>query len=103
MFSTNTSLTHQRQTVLDIIESFGGTTAFGTKIHRHTADNDELIATSCVICYAADKHTGTFSMYESANGNTSYEFGLDGIRSSDFNKVRDAFVEYLTVAKKYCN
>jgi hypothetical protein len=96
-------LTEQRQTVLYTIESFGGTTAFGTKIHKHTADNDELIATSCVICYAIDKHTGTFSMYENADGNTSYSFGLEGIRSNDFNKVKDAFVEYLTLVKKYCN
>jgi hypothetical protein len=111
MFSTNTPLTHQRQTVLDIIESFGGTIAFGTSIHKHTEDvlnktgtsSEVLIATSCVICYALGKHTGTFTMYEGVDGNTSYSFGLDGIRGSDFSNVRDAFVEYLTVVNKYCN
>jgi hypothetical protein len=96
-------LTEQRQTVLDVIESCGGTTAFDTKIHKHTGEEDELIATSCVICYALGKHTGTFTMYEGADGNTSYSFGLDGIRGSDFSNVRDAFVEYLIVVGKYCN
>ncbi len=96
-------LAHQRQTVLDIIESFGGAIAFGTSIHKHTEENDGLIATSCVICYALGKHTGTFSMYEGADGNTSYSFGLDGIRGSDFNKVRDAFEDYLALVNKYCN
>lgn len=99
VLSNKELITSQRDTILSMLEDFGATTIFGTDISE-VLFGDNLIF-SCQINYELGSHYGYFSLY--INGDTkAYDFPVNGIRSGDFNWVKDAFWLMLKMVKVYC-
>lgn len=92
-------ITSQRDEILKMLSEFGATIIFSTDISE-VFFGDNLIF-SCQINYELGSHCGYFSLY--INGDTkAYDFPVNGIRSGDFEFVRDGFYLYLRLVKVYC-
>lgn len=89
----------QRDIILSMLEDFGATTMFRHDIAETMLNDNHVL--SCQINYELGKHHGYFSLFVSDNCKV-YDFPVNGVRSENFNWVKDAFWLYLKLVKVYC-
>lgn len=99
VLSNKELITSQRDEILKMLSEFGATLTFSHDI-THVVLNDKQIS-SCHISYELGKHNGYFSLFVSDSAK-AYDFPVNGIRSGDFEFVRDGFYLYLRLVKVYC-
>lgn len=99
VLSNKELITSQRDTILSMLEDFGAEIQFRTDIAETILNENHVF--SCHISYDLGKHHGYFSLLVSDNFNV-YDFPVNGIRSGDFDWVKDAFWIYLKMVKVYC-
>lgn len=92
-------ITSQRDEILKMLSEFGAEIQFRTDIAETILNENHVL--SCHISYDLGKHHGYFSLLVSDHFNI-YDFPVNGIRSGDFEFVRDAFYLYLRLVKVYC-
>ena len=92
-------ITSQRDEIIKMISEFGAEIQFRTDIAETILNENHVL--SCHISYDLGKHHGYFSLFVSDSAK-AYDFPVNGIRSGDFNWVKDAFYLYLRLVKVYC-